>query len=402
MASLVMKDGLFDAQFVRALSYAAQEGADLGECVTVARSIEGVDLDAWFDRWSELARRVEEAATADAVQGRSEDARRGFLRASNYHRTSGLFLLRAPVDHRLQTSTRAQTEAFRRAAALMHPSADVLEIPYEDTTLPAYFFRADADGRPRPTIIATNGYDGTVEELYFAIAAAGVARGYNVLTFDGPGQGTVIVDQGIPFRPDWENVVSPVVDYAVTLPEVDPDRIALYGWSFGGYLAPRAATAEHRLAACISDCGPYDLLAATLARIPAPLRHQFPDGNAVSQRLLAEALDMVAGKPTAGWALRRNMFVHGVDTPMDFLRLAGDYTLKAREYLITCPTFVSATEGDDLSVTAGDFASQLRCPHEYVEFGRSDGVFGHCEMAGREVFHHRMFRWLDRVLDQAA
>ena len=123
-----------------------------------------------------------------------------------------------------------------------------------------------------------------------------------MLAFDGPGQGTVIVDQGITFRPDWENVVTPMLDHALGLPEVDPDRIALYGWSFGGYLAPRAATAEHRLAACISDCGPYDSLAATLARIPAPLRHQFPDGNAVVLRLLTEALDVVAGKPTAGWA----------------------------------------------------------------------------------------------------
>ena len=193
--------------------------------------------------------------------------------------------------------------------------------------------------------------------------------------------------------------MTPMLDHALGLPEVDPDRIALYGWSFGGYLAPRAATAEHRLAACISDCGPYDSLAATLARIPAPLRHQFPDGNAVVLRLLTEALDVVAGKPTAGWALRRNMFVHGVGTPMEFLRLAGDYSLKGREqHLISCPTFVSATDGDDLSATAHEFAANLRCPHEYVLFGQEVGVFGHCEMAGREVFHRRMFRWLDGVL----
>ena len=48
------------------------------------------------------------------------------------------------------------------------------------------------------------------------------------------------------FRPDWEAVIGPVVDFAVTRPEVDPSRIALMGISFGGYLAPRAASGEPR------------------------------------------------------------------------------------------------------------------------------------------------------------
>jgi dipeptidyl aminopeptidase/acylaminoacyl peptidase len=66
------------------------------------------------------------------------------------------------------------------------------------------------------------------------------------LIFDGPGQGRVLYKQGIAMRPDWENVVTPVVDYALSHPEIDPARIALIGWSFGGYLAPRAASGEQK------------------------------------------------------------------------------------------------------------------------------------------------------------
>ena len=196
----------------------------------------------------------------------------------------------------------------------------VVKIPYEETTLPGYFF--PASDSPGPTVILTNGYDGTLEELYFANGAAALERGYHVLAFDGPGQGTVILEQEIPFRPDWENVVGPVVDHALTMPEVDPDALVLMGWSFGGYTAPRAATAEHRLAACVSDCGPYDLYDATVARIPGVLARQLPDGNKVALRLLARALGYVLTKPTAGWALRRNLWVHAVDDPMTFLAMA--------------------------------------------------------------------------------
>ena len=134
-------------------------------------------------------------------------------------------------------------------------------------------FRAISSDRgqktePRPTVILTGGYDGTAEELYFSNGAAALARGYNVLAFDGPGQGTALVGQGLVMRPDWEAVITPVVDYLHTRPDVDPAKVALIGLSLGAYLAPRAASAEHRLAACIADCGSYDLFAAALRRVP--------------------------------------------------------------------------------------------------------------------------------------
>ena len=41
------------------------------------------------------------------------------------------------------------------------------------------------------------------------MAKAACERGYNALTFDGPGQQSMLFDQGIPFRPDWEHVITP-------------------------------------------------------------------------------------------------------------------------------------------------------------------------------------------------
>ncbi|MEJ2871251.1 alpha/beta fold hydrolase [Actinomycetospora sp. OC33-EN08] len=400
--NLVLDDDLFDAQFVRALAYVRSGGAELGECIGTARRITKTDGELWYREWLATAERAETAAHAASEVGDLVTARGGFLRASNYYRTAGLFLMGSPVDERFRDASHRQTAAFRAGAALLDSPPEILAIPYEGTTLPGYFFHAgDPDDRtPRATMILTNGYDGTVEELYFANAAAALERGYHVLAFDGPGQGSVILDQGIPFRPDWENVVSPVVDVAVARPEVDADRLVLVGWSFGGYTAPRAASGEHRLAACVADSGPYDLHDATVSRIPGVLAHQLPDGNRLALGVLEKAMESTMRKPSAGWALRRNLWVHDVDDPMAFIELARDYTMKGREHLVRCPTFVSHTLGDDISADAPKLAAALTCPVEYVEFGRDDDVTGHCEMTGRAVFHERLFRWLDGVLGE--
>src|SRR5260370_24724120 len=112
--------------------------------------------------------------------------------------------------------------------------------------MPAYLFLADDSGYPRPTIIYNSGYDSTREEHYYAIAAAALRRGYNVLAFDGPGQGATLRDQQLVMRPDWEAVLTPVVDYALTRGEVAADKIVLFGYNLGGYLVARAAAFEHR------------------------------------------------------------------------------------------------------------------------------------------------------------
>jgi len=145
---------------------------------------------------------------------------------------------------------------------------DIVEIPYEGITLPGYFFHVDDSSTPRATLILHIGFDGTAEELYFDGGSTALSRGYICLVSEDPGQGRFIHEQKLPFRSDWEKVVTPVVDFALTRPEVEPHRIALLGLSLGGYLAPRAATYEHRIAACIANGGVFDAFEGGMDKYP--------------------------------------------------------------------------------------------------------------------------------------
>ena len=129
--------------------------------------------------------------------------------------------------------------------------AEAVRIPYDSTTLNGYLFTPDDAGEARPTVIFPCGYDSTAEAGWANVPAA-VERGYNALVFEGPGQGDSLYTQRLFLRPDFEHVLNPVLDWLVTRPEAHPDALVLIGRSFAGYLAPRAACFDHRLAALVA------------------------------------------------------------------------------------------------------------------------------------------------------
>src|ERR687886_682764 len=209
--NLFFDDPLFEDFAVRALSL---DGCPLGEVSTTSSRIEAGEPDGWYQQRNATAERVTAVGDESARAGHAVSARDAYLRASSYYRTAYLPLYGSPVDPRLVEAFDKETAVFQKAASLTVPPVEPVEIPYEGTTLPGYFCRVDDSGSPRPTLVCTNGYDSTINEMYVTFATA-LPRGYNLLLFDGPGQGCLLIEQGLVFRPDWENVVTPVVDFAL-------------------------------------------------------------------------------------------------------------------------------------------------------------------------------------------
>jgi alpha-beta hydrolase superfamily lysophospholipase len=397
MTKLLLDDDLLDAQLIRAIGATSHQGADIGEVVQAMRGLDEKNLDSWYEAWNTLGERVFAFAEEQERAGHRVSARAAFLRACTYLRTGGSMLYSSPVDPRMAQSNTRQTAAFRRAAALMDTPVEIVQIPFEGTTLPGYFLRvADETGVRRATVIGLGGYDGTCEECYFYFAAPALARGYNVLIFDGPGQGAALLQQGLPMRPDWDAVITPVVDFLLARTDVDPNRVALAGLSMGGFLAPRAAAKEHRLAALIADSGSYDMYAGAIARVPKPIAKGYEAGNKLARTALAEVLNGLAKKPTAGWGLRRGVVVHGVDSPLAYFDVMKDYRLDGYAQTITCPTLVTHAEGDGIGASAPQTFAALTVPDkQLITFTAAEGAGDHCEAGARTLFDARAFGWLD-------
>jgi dienelactone hydrolase len=290
----LFKDKSFSFEALRAAGFANYGGADLSDILVTARTIKDGDEASWLGSWKATAQRVHAVADQALAQDHRVSAREAFLRASNYYRTAEFFQRVNPAeDPEVALLSGLSRKTFRAAMNLLDSPVEEVAIPYGGSTLPGYLFLVDASGRPRPTIIYNNGFDSTSEESYFAIAAAALLRGYNVVAFDGPGQGAALRVQRLVFRHDWEAVVTPVIDFALMRPEILPESIVLFGYSFGGYLVARAAAFDHRPAAIILDDGLFDYSVSGSRAMPRFLFRWIMEGrDSLASPLLRAAAAM--------------------------------------------------------------------------------------------------------------
>jgi dienelactone hydrolase len=401
-ALLFHADPEFWFETVRLFGAAEYGGALFGEVLAIAQAIKAGDYDSWYDANNAAADRVAAEAEVQRAKGHRVSARDSLLRASNYYRSSEFFLHARPDDPRVSRAYTRSVECYKAAAALFAPAIAPVEIPYEGTTLPGYFHTPDSSGRRRPTILLHTGFDGSAEEMHWAGARAAVERGYNVLVFDGPGQFGPLHRQRLTFRPDWEKVVGPVVDFALERNDVDPRRIALYGVSFGGYLAPRAAAFETRLAACIADDGVYDYGAAQLAGVPEALRAEF------LRRVMAQSdpqLDArleqtMQANGVARWSFAHGMYAMGVSSPRAYIAAAQQYHLRdGIAEKVRCPTLVGDAEADlFFKGQAQQLFDHLTCPKTLLKFTAAEGAGAHCEVGASRLAYARIYDWLDETL----
>lgn len=329
------------------------------------------DNERWWTEWTAMAARIEGFGDAAEAQGRKLTAGAYYLRAGTYYFCGERFI--APSERKWQTY-RSCLRTFRKGLARRYPNITTVAVPYEGTTLPAYFVQADVAGRA-PAVVMFDGLD-NAKEMSVLFGAVEIARrGIHVLAIDGPGQGEALRLQGIASRYDYEVPARAALDWLAARDDIAADRVAVMGFSMGGYYAPRAAAMEPRFAACVAWGGHFDYHESWQRR----LKIMRSGGTKVS---------------APGFQLPWVLGVPDYDAAMKKLE---DYRLAGIAERMRCPFYCIHGEHDN--IVQLDFAQRLYdavgSPDKTLDILRTaDGGAEHCQEDNRQVGNVRVADWL--------
>jgi hypothetical protein len=403
----VLRDGFFadpdfDFETRLALGAAASGVGDVGLVLaTVADVVDG-DRPSWFAAWT--ARAEELAALGDRwrAAGDLPGASWAYLAASD----ACAWALNAVDGLPAEQGDAVLLPTFRRGRQYWNAMIDAsggrfvrVDVPYEGATLPGYLLRPDASGASRPTFVMTNGSDGALSAMWASGAAEALARGWNVFLYDGPGQQSMLFERGVPFRPDWEAVLTPVVDALVARSDVDAAALTAYGVSQAGFWLPRALAFEHRFVAAVADPGVVDVASSWLDHLPKEMVQLLDSGQKdVFNAYMAEAPSEPAVERTFAFRARP----YGVNDPYDLFTAVRHYELREVAGQIRTPLLITDPEDEQFwPGQSAQLAALLTAPHELARFGVADGANMHCQPLARKFAAQRMLGWLSGRLAEA-
>ena len=232
---------------------------------------------AWQEVWCAMAAQIEKTADVEAARGHNRTAGNYYLRAGNYYYTGERFI--PPGEAKVAVGRNAY-RCFREGLTRRYAEIDFVEVPYEGTTLPALFMKAPGVSLRAPTVVIFNGMDNCKEMSIIFAGLEFAKRGMHTLAIDGPGQGETLRFRGIHSRYDYEVPGKAAYDYVAQRTDVDPARVVIMGYSFGGYYSARIAAFEKRYAAAVAMTALHWDLAAWQQRIKEKAQ---AEGNKVAQ-----------------------------------------------------------------------------------------------------------------------
>jgi hypothetical protein len=384
----------FDYEIRAALGNCVEGAGDPGEILAAVADVRKGDHDAWFAAWAGLGGRTLAAAETSAAAGHGVSAAGAYLRASAYYAVAVNAVSALAGTDELGPTFAKQRQAWDGFVA-HRPDAATVEIPYEGRTLPGWLFRPA--GAATGTLVLVNGSDGSLAALWGSSGAAALRRGYNVLAFDGPGQQSELFERNIPFRPDWEHVLTPVYDIVAGLDGVDPARIAVYGISQGGYWVARGIAFEHRFAAAITDPGVVDVSTSWTREVPHGLLKTLDAGD--TEKFDKEmAFGMKFSPETARtWQFRARPY--GTPGYAETIQAVREYTMVDVAAQITTPLLILSPENEQFwPGQAEQLAGLTHGVSTVIPFTAAEGADEHCQPLARTLTAQRMYDWLDERL----
>ena len=337
------------------------------------------DPEAWPQEWCAEAERVENLADAAAKEDRNATAGNLYLRAGNYYYTGERFV---PLGERKLEIYKMALRCYHEGLRRRHPEIEFCEVPYEGKTLPAYFMKS-ASRSPAPTVVLFDGMDNCKEMSVLFAGLEFARRGFNTLAIDGPGQGETLRLRRIYARHDYEVAGTAAYEFVTKRADVDPDKVVVMGYSFGGYYAPRVAAFESRYAGCVCLGALHWDLHAWQKRI--------------REQLAADPKKSAQSNFQFQWIL-------GLSDPDEALERAKLFSLAGVVDRIACPVLITHGQNDRVVPVqaAHDLYAALKAPKTLRIFTPEEGGAEHCQVDDRPLGVAAIADWIAAALGSPA
>ena len=331
-------------------------------------------LTDWREQMTMLAKRAEAESRA--------------LNASTYYRAAEFFMTNADPERRAYI---AKYLSLFDEAVRDWP-IERLDVPFKNGFLPVLAMKAH--GKARDTLVIHGGFDSYKEEFFMA-APAYAEAGFDVVVFDGPGQGQAFRQYGLTMAPEWEEPVSVVLDH------LKIQSCTLMGFSLGGYLVSRAAAFEKRVKRAIANDVLRDFFAIYMGRGGPDLGAQVEallDAGDV-ERVNQIVAKLAASSANAKWSLDHGQEVSGTKDGYEYCRWLRQMRTKPFAEKIDQDFLLFGAQEDHI-VPVAQFYSQATDLTKVRSltaqlFTRADQAHAHCHVGNTPLVVDFVVNWMN-------
>ncbi|MEU3304723.1 alpha/beta hydrolase [Streptomyces sp. NPDC006678] len=405
-AMTLFKDPAYNFGGLMALGGAGSGAGEVGEVLTAVNTINkaGLSSQTYVETFKKLGDQLMEAPEGSKPDDQTKRFRA--LRAAQYYAQALFFVLGSDDPGSEEQLYKAGRGAWDTFCDRCDPVPVKANVPYGKTPLPVWFFRPDGADTRRPTVILTNGSDGQNVDMWTYGVPAALDRGWNALVYDGPGQGQLLFVDRVVFSPTWEKVVTPLVDWLIARPDVDPRKIALTGLSMAGDLAPRAAAFETRIAALVAMPGcvePWLGFPAEIREILTPSKEE--TNNIWNKEVVPEL------PPDAAATMKKRFEPFSIPAMLaarEGKMFTDFYTPATRIQALTITDVVGRIKSPTLVLDYDDeqfypgqprqMYDKLTSPKDYVKLTAAQGAQLHCSPMAPQLHCEVVFDWLQETL----
>ena len=267
-----------------------------------------------------------------------------------------------------------------------------ISVPYGNNHL--HGFRLTPTIPTKGIILIHGGFDSYSEEFY-TLGAAMCEYGYEVIMFDGPGQGSTLMFEKVPMTYEWEKPVAAVLDY------IEAENVTLIGMSLGGYLAIRAASQEKRVQRVIAYDVMLDFFACVTSRRGKVAAYLIKGliGLRLSFVLNAFAKVMMKRDMYSQWGIAQGMHVMGCKTPYEFFFKLKEYNGYAASGNVAGDVLIMAG-AEDHFVPIEQFYKQLKLLTVAKSitgriFTVQEQAQSHCQIGNLGLAAEYMLGWIE-------